>query len=55
MKREELIKDLQYCEDSMGKLGDRSDIWQDRMIYGLFKVVRDILLDSLKKTHKDIE
>ena len=44
MKREELIKDLQYCEDSMERLGDRADIWQDRMIYAILKILRDILL-----------
>ena len=46
MKRDELIKDLEFCEDAMCRLGDRDDIWQDRMIYGILKVLRDILLTA---------
>lgn len=49
MKRDELIKDLEFCEDAMCRLGDRSDIWQDRMIYGMLKVLRDILLTMEKE------
>ena len=49
MKRDELIKDLEFCEDAMCRLGDRSDIWQDRMIYGMLKVMRDILIAMVKK------
>lgn len=48
MKRDELIKDLEYCEQSMSKLGDRSDIWQDRMIYAIFKILKDILVCLVK-------
>lgn len=50
MKRDELIKDLEFCESGMERLGDRSDIWQDRLVYGLLKVARDILLELLKRT-----
>lgn len=49
MKRNELIKDLEFCEDAMCRLGDRSEIWQDRMIYGMLKVLRDILLTMEKE------
>lgn len=49
MKRSELIKDLEYCEEVMIRLGDRSDIWQDRTVYGLAKVLRDLLLAKLKE------
>ena len=42
MKRDELMKDIEFCEDAMCRLGDRSDIWQDRMIYGMLKVMREI-------------
>ena len=49
MKRETLIKDLEFCENAMIRLGDRSDIWQDRMIYGILKVLRDILLTMEKE------
>ena len=52
MKREELIKDLQYCEDSMERLGDRADIWQDRRIYAILKILRDILLTMEKEQRK---
>ena len=53
MKKEELIKDLQYCEDSMERLADRTDIWQDRMVFGLFKVLRDVLLTLYKGDNDD--
>lgn len=49
MKRDELIKDLEFCENAMIRLGDRSEIWQDRMIYGMLKVMRDILLTMEKE------
>lgn len=49
MRRETLIDDLEFCEDAMCRLGDRSDIWQDRMIYGMLKVMRDILLTMEKE------
>ena len=48
MKRDELMKDLEFCENAMCRLGDRSDIWQDRMIYGMLKVMRDILIAMIK-------
>lgn len=49
MRRETLIADLEFCENAMCRLGDRSDIWQDRMIYGILKVLRDILLAMEKE------
>lgn len=49
MKRDELMKDLEFCEDAMCRLGDRSDIWQDRTVYGLAKCLRDLLLAQLKE------
>lgn len=49
MKRETLIQDLEFCEEAMCRLGDRSDIWQDRMIYGILKVMRDILIAMVRK------
>ena len=48
MRRETLIQDLEYCENAMSRLGDRSDIWQDRMIYMVFKILRDILITMVK-------
>ena len=49
MKLDELMKDLEFCENAMCRLGDRNDIWQDRMIYGMLKVMRDILLTMEKE------
>ena len=49
MKRDELMKDLEFCDEAMCRLGDRSYIWQDRMIYGILKVLRDILLTMEKE------
>ena len=49
MTRDELIKDLEFCEKAMCRLGDRSEIWQDRIIYGMLKVMRDILLTMEKE------
>ena len=49
MRRETLIADLEFCENAMCRLGDRSDIWQDRIIYGILKVMRDILLTMEKE------
>lgn len=49
MKRDELMKDLEFCENAMCRLGDRSDIWQDRMIYGILKVMRDILIAAIRE------
>lgn len=55
MKRDELMKDLEFCEDAMCRLGDRSDIWQDRMIYGMLKVMRDILIAMVKKNENRLD
>lgn len=49
MTRDELMKDLEFCEEAMCRLGDRSEIWQDRIIYGMLKVMRDILLTMEKE------
>lgn len=54
MRRETLIDDLEFCENAMCRLGDRSDIWQDRMIYGILKVMRDILLTMVKKNERSV-
>ena len=48
MKRDELMKDIQYMDTIMGRLANRSDIWQDRFIYWIAKAVRDILLEMVK-------
>lgn len=43
-----LKEDMDYIEDCMIRLGGRSDIWQDRMIYGICKVIYDILKEMVK-------
>ena len=53
MKRETLIADLEYCENAMSRLGDRSDIWQDRMIYGILAVLGDLVKEELRREAKD--
>lgn len=54
MKRDELMKDLEFCENAMCRLGNRSEIWQDRMIYGMLKVMRDILIAMVKKNERSV-
>ena len=38
---DELVKDMDNMENIMGALGDRSDIWQDRFVWGIAKGVYD--------------
>lgn len=42
MKREELMKNLEFCEIAMIHVGN--EVWQDRIIYGMLKVMHDILM-----------
>ena len=53
MKRQQLNDDLKFLEDAMCRLGDRSDIWQDRMIYGILKVLRDLVIIEVKEHKHD--
>ena len=46
--KDELLKDMEFCENSMIKLGDRQDIWQDRIIYGICKTLYDIIKYMIK-------
>jgi len=46
--KEQLLKDMEFCENSMIKLGDRTDIWQDRIIYGICKTLYDIIKYLIK-------
>ena len=52
MKRDELIKDLEFCENAMFHVGD--DLWTDNIIYGMIKVMRDILLTMVKKNERSV-
>lgn len=40
---DELTKDAVNMTDVMIRLGDRSDIWQDRFIYWMAKAIYDII------------
>lgn len=42
MKQDELMKDIEFCENAMFHVGD--DLWTDNIIYEMLKVMRDILL-----------
>lgn len=42
--RDELIRDMNAMEDGMIRTGQRTDIWQDRLVWALCKAVYDILL-----------
>jgi len=53
MSRSRLNDDMQFLEDAMSRLGDRSDIWQDRMIYGILKVLRDLVIIEMKEKRHD--
>jgi hypothetical protein len=53
MKRQQLNDDLQFLEDAMCRLGDRSDIWQDRMIYGILAVLRNLVIIAIKEKRHD--
>lgn len=41
--RDELIRDMDNMEDGMSHTAQRSDIWQDRLIYAICKAVYHIL------------
>lgn len=45
----QLKKDLENIENCMIRLGDRTDIWQDRMIYVICKAVFDLLRWAIRK------
>lgn len=53
MKKNKLIRDLENIDEIAEKLGDRSDIWQDRFIYWMAIAIRDILLWIIKKEDSD--
>lgn len=46
--RRELIEDLSAMEEGMMKTADRSDIWQDRLIYAICKAVYHLILWVLR-------
>lgn len=50
---DELTKDAINMTDVMIRLGDRSDIWQDRFIYWMAKAIYDII-KVLLRYRKDL-
>ena len=57
----QLLKDMENMENCLIRLGDRADIWQDRMIYVIAKAVFDLcrwairrekLFHELEQTHE---
>ena len=49
MKRSVLIADAENMENIAVKLGDRSDIWQDRFIYMMAVAIKHILEHIIKE------
>lgn len=45
----QLKKDMENMENCLIRLGDRTDIWQDRMIYVICKAVFDLLRWAIRK------
>lgn len=51
--RDELIKDMDAMEDGMIRTGQRTDIWQDRLVWALCKAVYDIIKYLMLKEAKE--
>jgi hypothetical protein len=47
--RDELIRDMEAMEQCMERTADRCDIWQDRLIYAIYKAVYDLLKWAVRK------
>ena len=45
----ELKKDMENMENVLIRLGDRTDIWQDRIIYVIAKAVFDLCRWAIRK------
>ena len=53
MMRDNLIKDMENMENCMIRLGGRTDIWQDRMIYVICKAVFDLCRWAIRREQRD--
>ena len=53
MSREELVKDADRMENICIMLGDRQDIWQDRLVYWIAVAVLHLLRDAVKRKDKE--
>lgn len=49
----ELKKDMENMENCMIRLGGRTDIWQDRMIYVICKAVFDLCRLAIRREQRD--
>ena len=54
MNRDELIKDAEAMEEAMGRVADRCDIWQDRIVYALCRAVWHLLQAELRRGGGDM-
>lgn len=53
MSRDELVKDADRMENICILLGDRQDIWQDRLVYWIAVAVLHLLQDAVKRKDKE--
>ena len=53
MSREELVKDADHMENICILLGDRQDIWQDRIIYWIAVAVLHLLRETIRGKDHD--
>jgi hypothetical protein len=50
--RDDLIRDLDNMETAMCRTADRTDIWQDRLIYAMCLAIYHILQWIVRKEKK---
>lgn len=50
--RDELIRDMDAMEDGMIRTGQRTDIWQDRLVWAICKAVYDVIRFILRMEMK---
>ena len=53
MSRDELVKDADRTENICILLGDRQDIWQDRIIYWIAVAVLHLLREAIRGKDRD--
>ena len=53
MMREVLIQDMQEMEEGLCRTANRTDIWQDRLVYALCKAVLHLLQVEVKRIDKE--
>lgn len=52
-RKQAFIADLEAMEDGMSRTAERSDIWQDRLVYALCRAVWHILTFLMLKFGKE--